>query len=150
MTIQEVMHELYRICDDAKTALLATVDSDGAPHMRWITPGLLNSVPGSVFFITVPHSEKVIHIKSNPQVQWQFQTRNLDRIITLNAKAIVHDNRGLVSDVLEQVGKRLTTFWKIGSGTDVLVAVECIIESVASFDPVKGTSVSAEFPVEAN
>ena len=52
MTRGEIMVELDRILDQTKTATLATVDSKGRPHMRWMTPVLLRERTNAVFAVT--------------------------------------------------------------------------------------------------
>ncbi len=51
MTKNEIMTEFDIILEEAKTAVLATTDSDGLPHMRWMTPCVLIVRLVSMFYI---------------------------------------------------------------------------------------------------
>jgi len=141
MNVRELNRDLAQVLDDAKTAVMASVDKDGKPSLRWLTPGLLPGTPGSIFFITSPHSDKIRELHSNPNVTWLFQTRSLNRIIRLRATVQIHENPALTSEVLEAVSARLTTFWKINEDKHAMVVVESAITDAVVLDPAKGTSI---------
>ena len=148
MNMQEVMAELSATITEAKTAILATVDEHKSPSMRWITPGLLSSVPGSIFFLTSPASRKITHLRNNPSVQWSLQTASLQKIINVDGQARIHESPGLINEVLETVASRLTTFWKVNPDQHSMVVVETRISQATLFNPLSGEHKQASFSLE--
>lgn len=49
MNRQDMMHKIEAVLDDAKAGVLATVDADGRPHARWMTPVVLAQWPNTLF-----------------------------------------------------------------------------------------------------
>jgi general stress protein 26 len=145
MEKREVLTQLENIIDEVKTAIFATVDGEGMPRMRWVSPALLPGRSGAIYFVTDPLSAKVGHVRSNPNVQWIFQTRVLDRIVTVEGKVNVLDNPSIRSEVLEVVGPRLAAFWKVAlDGRDLLV-LETIVENAVWYRPMKGEKETVRF-----
>jgi hypothetical protein len=48
MDSHEVMKRVVAIIEAHGTGLLATVDQDGNPHLRWLTPAMLRERPGAI------------------------------------------------------------------------------------------------------
>jgi general stress protein 26 len=145
MDKNELLQKLEQIIDEVKTAVLATVDNDGKPKMRWVTPAIIRGRTGALYTVTSPRAAKVKQVKSNPNVQWLFQTRALDRIITIEGKVNVVDNPSIRSEVLEIVGPRLRAFWKINMDERDLLVLETIIEKAVFYIPMKGKKEAVRF-----
>ncbi|MBD3241340.1 MAG: pyridoxamine 5'-phosphate oxidase family protein [Chitinivibrionales bacterium] len=145
MEMSKLMSELDRIIGQAKTAIFITVDEKGAPHARWVTPGLLKGRPGAVYFVTYPTAAKVAQLRDNPSVSWLFQSPALDRIVSLAGKATVIDNASLTSEVLEAVAPRLRTFWKITEDKHAFAVVETVVERAELFLPLTGLRDKGDF-----
>jgi len=145
MTKRDIMAEIGKILDDAKTALLATVDREGRPHMRWLTPAVIRGRVGALYNVTAPNSEKLEQLRANPNVQWMIQTRALDRIITLNGKINIVENPSIRTEVLEAVGDKLTVFWKIHEQEWEVCVLETVIENATFYLPMKNRKEKVEF-----
>ena len=130
MNQHEMMGKIERLVDDAKVAVLATVDSDGRPHVRWMTPAVIPGRPGAVFAVTAPDFAKVHQLEANPNVEWLFQSRALDEVVNLRGRINVVDNPSLRSEVLEAVGHRLAIFWRACQGEDCVVLETVAEEAV--------------------
>jgi pyridoxamine 5'-phosphate oxidase len=126
------------IIEDAKTAVLATVDPDGRPHMRWMTPTLLGGRKGAIYAVTSPDFSKIAHLSENPKVQWMFQTRLLNRIATATGLVNVIDNSAMKAEVIEGIGRRLNVFWRVNTDPSKLVVLETVLEEADYFEPMKG------------
>ena len=133
------------IFEDAKTAVLATVDSDGRPHMRWMTPTLLGDRKGAIYAVTSPDFAKIAHLSENPKVQWMFQTRLLNRIATATGLVNIIDNSAMKAEVIEGIGRRLNVFWRVNKDPSKLVVLETVIEEAAYFEPMKGLHEPVSF-----
>jgi len=128
---------LGAIIEDAKTAVMATVDPENRPHVRWMTPALLDDRPGAVYAVTSPSFQKIAHLSKNPQTQWLFQTKLLNRVATISGPVNVVENTGMKSEVLEGIGRRLNVFWRINEDPSNFVVLETIIEEAEYFEPMK-------------
>lgn len=137
MTRGEIIVELDRILDQTRTAVLATTDAKGRPHMRWMTPVLLRERSGAVFAVTSLEFTKTGELKKDNRCQWLFQTRALDTIVSLSGIINLVDNSALKAEVLEAVGQRLTVFWRINADPGNLIVLETVIEDASYFRPMK-------------
>jgi general stress protein 26 len=145
MDPQGIMHELTKMIEDAKTAVLATSGKDRVPHMRWVTPAVLRSHPQSIFMVTSPHFAKVLQVTQNPNVEWMFQTRALDRILNVCGTMQQVDNVALRSEVLEDVAPRLRTFWDVNLDRHAITVLETIITRATYFIPSKANKETVVF-----
>ncbi len=148
MRKNEIVHKLEEIIDKVRTAVLATTGDSGVPDMRWVTPAILKGRPDAIFTITSPHSNKVKQIKTNPRVQWMFQTRPLDQIIVVEGKVNIIDNPSIRSEVLEVVGPKLTALWKINVDETDLLVLETVIEKATYYLSMKGKKEKVLFVQE--
>ncbi len=136
MTKIEILGALDAIINDAQVGILATTDPDGRPAMRWMTPTQVRGRRGHLYAVTSPGFRKIRHIEAHPGVEWMFQTRDLNRIVTVKGAASIVDNPQLKSEVLESIGPRLEVFWRVNDKTDFVV-LETVIEQVSVFDTMK-------------
>jgi general stress protein 26 len=136
MDKNEILGFLESLVDESQVAIMATVDPEGKPAMRWMTPAIIKGRPASVFAITSPNFRKVTHISKNPDVEWMIQTRDLNRVINIKGRVSVVDNPSLKSEVLESIGKRLEVFWRVNRKTDFLV-LETVITEATFFKPLE-------------
>ena len=146
MTVNELIAEVDAIIDETRVAVLATADAEGHPHVRWMTPVLLAGRPGALYAVTASHFRKVAHIRAHAEVEWMFQTKALDRIVLLRGRVNRLDNPAIRSEVLEVLGPRLRTFWKVNPDTAGLVVLETIVEEGVRFLPMKGVRETVAFP----
>lgn len=141
----ELMEKTGNILEKVKTAVLATCDKNGKPHMRWMSPCIFSPADNTIYTLTSPQFNKTVHLKENPHVEWMIQTITLDTIITLRGKANIIENPSLKGEVMSKVGKNLHVFWKItGNETDYLV-LETVIEEAVYFTPMTGEKTTVSF-----
>jgi pyridoxamine 5'-phosphate oxidase len=138
MDSRDVMKRVAAIVEAHGTGLLATVDETGSPHMRWLTPALLRERPGTIFAITAPRFAKVVQVRAQPRVEWMFQTPTLDEIVSVRGVINVVENPSLRAEVLELLGPRLGTFWKLAHDARDLVVLETVVEEATRFLPMEG------------
>ncbi|MCK5006328.1 MAG: pyridoxamine 5'-phosphate oxidase family protein [Spirochaetia bacterium] len=138
MTKQEVLNTLEMILNEAHTAVLATTDQDGKPHIRWMTPALLRGRTGVIYAVTSPRFGKVVQLEAHPEVEWMFQTPILDTIVTVRGRINIVDNPSILSEVLETLGSFMRSFWKLKGDERGLLVLETIIEEAIYYKPMKG------------
>ena len=136
---------LGAIIEDTKTAILATVNKDNRPRMRWMTPTLLPDRPGAIYSVTSPDFEKIAHLSENPQVQWLFQTRLLNRVAAVSGPVNVVENSAMKAEVLEGIGRRLNVFWRVNEDPSNFIVLETVIETAEYFEPMQNVHETINF-----
>jgi len=144
MDTREILSQLESIIDASRVGILATTDEEGRPAMRWMTPAVMRGRPATLYAVTAPSFRKVIHLQSNPRVEWMFQSRDLNRILNLKGTARLIDNPSLKSEVMEAIGSRLVIFWRVNVKTDFIV-LETRIEEATLFFPLRKEKQTVSF-----
>lgn len=139
MSINRLMNLIDSIIDDAKTAVLATVDEEDIPQLRWVTPGTIPDRPGALYIITALHFAKVQEARGNSNASMLLQTRTLDRVLNLRGKLSVLENPSIRSETLERVAPRLHAFWKVDTPDRELVVLEFSVTYAALYLPQTGS-----------
>lgn len=137
METHEMLNKIESILDQVKTAVLATTDSEGHIHMRWMTPVVLKNRPGVIFAFSVPNAPKIKQIEKTGRASWMIQTRDLREIINARGRARIVDNPALKTELMDILGSRLVVFWKANAGQDEFVVIETIIEHAEYFKPME-------------
>jgi pyridoxamine 5'-phosphate oxidase len=146
MSPQELMNKVEQILEDAKTGILATIDSDGSPHSRWMTPIVLQHRPGCIYTVTKPGSAKTMHIQTNPNVEWMFQTRAITEVVNIKGTATQIDNPALKNEIMESLASKLMVFWKANHNKpDEFVVLETVVCGGVYFKPMKGLREIVQF-----
>ena len=145
MNQNEMMYKVEQILEDARAAILATIDEQGNPRMRWMTPALVRGRSGALFAVTSPDFHKVVELNAHADVQWMIQTRSLDQVVNLKGKINVIDNPSIRSEVMEHLARQLTVFWRVNTENTAFIVLETIIEEATYFRPMKGLKETVTF-----
>ncbi|SIP97126.1 pyridoxamine 5'-phosphate oxidase [Alkalispirochaeta americana] len=141
MKSRVLLDALERVLDSSGRAVMATVDEQGIPRLRWMVAGMLRGAPGYVYAVTSPGFRKVKDLEKNPGVSWMFQDEALDEIVHLRGEARVVDNPSLKADVLEAIGKDLANFWRANAMESDLVVIETVPDEIEVFSASRGDRV---------
>ncbi len=144
MTIQEMMNKIRQLLEDSKAGVLATVAEDGYPHMRWMTPVVLDEWPDALFAVTSPGSLKAAQLEKDTKVEWLLQGKTLQEVVVVKGRINLVDNPSVKANLMEKVGQRLAVFWKINPNTDSVV-LETVIEEASLFIPMKNERHTVKF-----
>jgi pyridoxamine 5'-phosphate oxidase len=139
------MNKLEILLQDTKVGILATVGKDKKPHMRWMTPAMIKDRQDVIFSITAPNFPKAIDMEAYPNVEWMFQSRALDKVISLKGKANILDNPAIKAEILEHIGTGLNVFWKLNEDPGNYIILETVIEEATLFLPMKGSREKVPF-----
>jgi len=148
MNQTELLNKLEQILEDAKAGIMSTIDQNGHPRMRWMTPATIKGRPGVLFTVTCPYFSKISHLKAHPEVEWMLQTRSLDQIINIKGKVNILDNPAIKAEILEAIGSRLTVFWSNHCDSSDFIVLETVIEEATYFLPMKGWKETISFHPE--
>ena len=139
MSTMRLMPIIDSLIEDAKAAVLATVDKKGRPHLRWITPGSIADRPRFLYMITAQTFEKVAQAREHPQATMLLQSRHLDKVLHLQGELAVLENPVIRNATLERVSPMLNAFWKTGSPDRELIVLEFRITEAVFYRPMSGT-----------
>ena len=149
--IRDFLIEVEGLLEESMTGLLTTVDGEGKPHIRWMTPTLLKDRPGALYAVTAKDFAKSEQLAENPFVEWMIQGRDLMRIAHISGRVNLIENPSLRREVLEIIGPRLRVFWNVNHDTANLIVLETVMERGKFFIPMKGQTYDVKFgePKEA-
>jgi general stress protein 26 len=115
--------------------MLATVDENGGPHMRWMATLSLNDFP-ILYTITSPASRKLQHIRSNPNVSWMFSNEEMNIVVTLRGKARIANDVGKMQYVWKLLtDKSKAYFLNIKNDGPGFAVIETEIEDIDATVP---------------
>ncbi len=100
MKPNELMQKLEDIISEVKVGILATIDEDGQPRMRWMSPVILPDQANTIYTVTSPHFRKTLQIDKHPDAEWMVQTKDIREIINLRGKINIIDNPALKSRLM--------------------------------------------------
>ena len=119
-----------KLAGGERPGVLATVDEQGMPHMRWMATLSLRDLP-LLYTITSPASRKVQHIKRHPGVSWMFSNVEMSIIINLRGKARISSDVGKMQRVWELLeDKSKAYFLSIAADRPGFVVIETKIEDI--------------------
>jgi pyridoxamine 5'-phosphate oxidase len=147
MTPNELLSTLDRSLEDAKTGVLTTLDTDGRPRMRWMTPRRIKGRPRFLYTVSEAHAAKVGEIKADPRVSWLVQPSSLREVLSFDGRATVVDDPTLLQEFLEAVGKDLFMVWHLhpAQTRPHFVVIETALERGARLDARTGAIHSVTF-----
>ena len=145
MNQHEIMYKVGQILEDSRAGVLATIDEQGNPRMRWMTPAVVKGRPDVLFAVTSPDFHKVVQLNAHADAEWMIQTRALDQVVNLRGKINVLENPSIRSEIMEHLAKQLTVFWRVNTEKTDFIVLETIIEEVTYFRPMKGQKEIVRF-----
>lgn len=144
MNKHEFMSMMQHIVDESHAAVLASVDKEGRPHIRWVVPGLLAHNDGAVYTVSVSSYPKIDQLLNNPNAEMMFQTPGLNKIINLRGVVNVLDNPSIRSEVLESLGERLHAFWRTAKPEGELVVLEFVFNEATYYVPMNNSRLTID------
>lgn len=124
-----------KLADGKRPGVLATVDENGMPHMRWMATLSLKDFP-RLYTITSPTSRKIQHIRQNPNVNWMFSNEEMNVIVNLHGTARVEDDFGKMQRVWKLLtDKSKAYFLNIKGDGPGFAVIETEIEDIEATVP---------------
>jgi len=124
---------------------LATNGLDGAPSLRFVTPVPLEKNFHSIYCLSHPESYKVKEIEKNPWVSWMFQSQKTRDVYNLKGECRLLDSPRLIAEIMEELGPRLSTFWKVNVDPSEVVVLETVLKTAVIFHGSSGEKSIIEF-----
>ncbi len=118
--------------------ILATMDEEGRPQMRWMSSLEVDELP-MLRTLTNPSSRKVAQIQANPKVSWMFFNKDKSLILTLRGEARIIDEPASLKETWQKVvDLSLTYFLDRYSHKLGFVVIETKIDTVELNSPTNG------------
>jgi general stress protein 26 len=149
MNKSEILSRIDRLVAASRTAVLATVDAESWPHLRWMTPARLHGRPEALYAVSSLHLAKAAQLQHNPCVEWMLQDPSLREVVVVRGRVNIIDNPALKAEVLETLGHQLATFWKVAADQAQLVVLETVIEEAVHYLPMEGFREQVSFLARA-
>jgi general stress protein 26 len=143
MDIKEMFDAMERILESSRIAVLAHVQNEKKPRLRWMTPTVIRGRQGYLYALSSSDYDWTASLEGAPQVEWMMQSKSLDEIITVRGKMQIIDNPALKADVQEALGGYLRVFWKNIPDESNYITLETVIEEMVYFKPVTGKKITA-------
>jgi len=119
-----------KLAGGERPGILATVDEQGMPHMRWMATLSLHDWP-LLYTISSPTSRKVRHIERNPRVSWMFSNDELNIIINIRGRARIVDDATKTQQVWKLLeDKSKAYFLSIAADGEGFAVIETEIEDI--------------------
>ncbi|NNM68303.1 MAG: pyridoxamine 5'-phosphate oxidase family protein [Spirochaetales bacterium] len=135
MNKKEFLEKFNQLLEEGQSGILATINPDGYPSQRYMTPTVIPGKPGLLYAVTARNFAKIGDIDKNPRVSWLFTSHKTREIFSLRGQMRLIDDPRFKSEILEELGKGLETFWKLNDDPSLLVCLETILESAEYFNP---------------
>lgn len=145
MTKEEWIRKFRQILDESPHALLATVNEGGYPAMRNMTPSMVRGRDNCLYAVTAASFPKVKDLVGHPQVSWMLTSSRTREIFSLRGMITLVEDPRFKSELLEEIGKGLETFWRLNDDPSDLVVLETRLESGELFNPKTAEKVQVEF-----
>ena len=124
-----------KLADGKRPGVLATVDEEGMPHLRWMATLSLREWP-LLYTITSPASRKIQHIGNNPNVSWMFSNEEMNIIVNIRGRARIATDFGKMQHVWKLLkDKSKAYFLSIATDGPGFAVIETEIEDIDAIVP---------------
>jgi len=83
-----VISAAQELAQAGRSFVLATVDQEGAPQVRWMG-ALFTEEPFTIYLAAGAESRKMAQIRGNPKSQLMFQAEDFSKVATLSGTSTV-------------------------------------------------------------
>ena len=106
----EIENRVRRILLESPFAVLTTVDEEGRPHARWMSPIFASGSIKVFHSLAAPRSRKVAHLEKNPNVSWLFTGPAFDEVVALHGTALAESDPLLRAEIWEAMPEKQRAF----------------------------------------
>lgn len=132
---EHVIRLAKQLADGSRPGVLATVDAEGLPHVRWMSTLSIQEFP-RLYALTSPTSRKVGHIRANPKVSWMFATEGSSMVVNLSGTATIMSDKNAINRIWRIIENKSNAFFlSLDSTADGVAVIETLIEDVECVIP---------------
>lgn len=137
MDVKKFFSEVDSVLGESYLSVLSNSGADGNVNARWMAVTRISEDDYNFYAVTDPMSSKCISLEMNPDAHLMLQTPDLRTVISISGEVSVIDNPSLRAQIMEKMGSKLSTFWKVSGASD-FVALEIRVKSGEVYTPMKG------------
>lgn len=141
----DFVKKLQQMLEDVKNGILGTTEEEGFPAMRWMTPTMIQGHGSCLYAVTASTFPKVKALQTHDKVSWLFTSNKTGEVLSLRGKLKIVDEPRFKSEIMEELGRSLETFWKLNNDPSTLVCLETSLVSGEYFNPKVGDKVRVTF-----
>jgi len=141
----EFLKKFRQVLEDSPQAILATVTPEGFPAMRYMTPSMVKGRDDALYAVTAASFPKVKDLATHPQVSWMLTSPKTREIYSFRGRITLVEDPRFKSELLEEIGRGLETFWRLNDDPSDLVILETRLESGESFNPKTADKAQIRF-----
>ncbi len=132
---EHVIRLARQLADGNRPGVLATVDSNGTPHNRWMSTLSLQESP-HLYALSSPASRKIAHIQQNPHVSRMFTTEMSSTEINLSGTAQIITERSEVNRIWRMTENKTNAYFlSLDTNNDGIAVIDTTIEDVECIVP---------------
>jgi len=135
MTKQELLKRFRQVLEESPQAVLATMTDEGYPAMRYMTPAMVQGNDEALYAVTAASFPKVRDLATRSQVSWMLTSPKTREIFSFRGKIRLVEDPRFKSELLEQIGQGLETFWRLNDDPSDFVCLETRLVSGEYFNP---------------
>jgi general stress protein 26 len=127
---EHVIRLAKQLANGSRPGVMATVDSEGNPHVRWMATLSLQEFP-HLYALTSPTSRKVEHLRRNPRVSWLFTNDASSAVVNLSGTATIITDQAAVNRIWRMIeDKSNAYFLGLDSVSGGVAVIDTVIEGV--------------------
>jgi general stress protein 26 len=127
-----------QLADGNRPGMLATVDGDGTPQMRWMQTLSLDQFP-HLYALCSPTSRKVAQVRAQPRVSWLFTSESGSMVVNLVGRANIITEPSEVNRVWRLIEhKENAYFLDLKTDADGIAVIDTLVDGVDCTVPKYG------------
>lgn len=127
---EHVIRLAKQLANGTRPGVMATVDCNGNPHLRWMATLSLQDFP-HLYALTSPKSRKVEDLLRNPRVSWLFTNDESSVVVNLSGTATIITDKGAVNRIWRMIeDKSKAYFLDLDSVSGGVAVIDTVIEDV--------------------
>jgi pyridoxamine 5'-phosphate oxidase len=145
MTAESLLTKFRQTLEDSPMAILATVTPEGFPAMRYMTPAMIKGRETYLYAITAAAFPKVAELSRDPKVSWLLTSPKTRETFSFRGEVTLVADPRFKSELLEELGQGLETFWKLNDDPSDLICLETKLSSGEYFNPKTAEKFHTDF-----
>jgi general stress protein 26 len=132
---EHVIRLAKQLADGNRCGILATVDEDGIPQVRWMATLSLKDFP-HLYALTSPTSRKIAHIHRNPRVSWMFTSEGNSMVVNMTGTASLITEKNEVNRIWRLIENKSNAFFlSLDTVSDGVAVIDTVIENIEATVP---------------
>ncbi|HEX4140179.1 MAG TPA: pyridoxamine 5'-phosphate oxidase family protein [Candidatus Methylacidiphilales bacterium] len=135
---EHVVRLARQLADGKRPGMLATVDSAGTPHMRWMQTLSLDQFP-HLYALCSPSSRKVAQIRAQPRVSWIFTSETGNMVVHISGRAAILTEPAEVNRIWRLIEQKENAYFlDLKAGAEGVAVIDTLVDEIDCAVPKYG------------